>query len=114
MAAKNEFFKWPEIKGPKKQWLENPKIDIFKDQEFNKTAPDIIAMHNSLYPEYQASFRNRIEAIVWLPFIKVSVLNEEIKSYPEYKDLTIAKHIASRETMQAGNNVDYRREYRPI
>ena len=108
MAKKNEFLKWPE----------NSKIDIFKDQEFNKTAPDIIAIHDSLYPEYQAAFRSRIEAIVWLPFIKLSVLNKEIKNYPEYKDLTIAKHIASRETMQAANNptykTNYKREYRSI
>jgi hypothetical protein len=40
------------------------KIDIFYNQEFTKTAPDIVALHDAMFPEYQAIFRRNIEEIL--------------------------------------------------
>jgi hypothetical protein len=43
---------------------DDTKVNIFDKNGFSKTAPDIVALHDAMFPEYQAIFRKNIEEIL--------------------------------------------------
>lgn len=72
------------------------EVDIFDNQEFTKTAPDIVALHDAIFPKFQADYRKHIEDILGKPFITVKAANERIKQSKAYEDLV-------------ANNVNYKK-----
>lgn len=91
---------------------DTPKKDIFGDQEFTKSAPDIVALHDSIFPQYQANFRRHIEQIIWKPFITLEALNKRIKNSETYLEIVENyndyRKWLSWTTMQVANNENFR------